>query len=177
MTKQLYELEIPQKYFANCILPENLPPSFKTCNISRSYDLIITAKFSPEKITITTTSSSSPTNSASSNMKEVELRCSNIKVLSGLHFAGAPITQRQASVILSLTPPPAPALAPAAGSRSGSAPVAETQDSLGQSSKSESFTNEGDENLPTYDEVVIEHNYQDISEHQRARRRYQEFGI
>ena len=51
MTKQLYELEIPQKYFANCILPENLPPSFKTCNISRSYDLIITAKFSPEKIT------------------------------------------------------------------------------------------------------------------------------
>ena len=177
VTKQLYELEIPQKYFANCILPENLPPSFKTCNISRSYDLIITAKFSPEKITITTTSSSSPTNSASSNMKEVELRCSNIKVLSGLHFAGAPITQRQASVILSLTPPPAPALAPAAGSRSGSAPVAETQDSLGQSSKSESFTNEGDENLPTYDEVVIEHNYQDISEHQRARRRYQEFGI
>ena len=40
--------------------------------------------------------------------------------------------------------------------------MAETQDSLGQSSKSESFTNEGDENLPTYDEVVIEHNYQDI---------------
>ena len=39
--------------------------------------------------TTTTTSSSSPTNSASSNMKEVELRCSNIKVLSGLHFAGA----------------------------------------------------------------------------------------
>ena len=144
VTKQLYELEIPQKYFANCILPENLPPSFKTCNISRSYDLIITAKFSPEKITTTTTtthySSSSPTNSASSNMKEVELRCSNIKVLSGLHFAGAPITQRQASVILSLFPPPAPAQAPAAGSRSGSAPVAETQDSLGQSSKSESFT-------------------------------------
>ena len=55
--------------------------------------------------------------------------------------------------------------------------MAETKDSLGKSSKSESFTNEGDENLPTYDEVVIEHNYQDISEHQRARRRYQEFGI
>ena len=91
MTKQLYELEIPQKYFANCILPENLPPSFKTCNISRSYDLIITAKFSPEKITTTTTtttttSSSSPTNSASSNMKEVELRCSNIKVLKWITF-------------------------------------------------------------------------------------------
>lgn len=47
---KVFELEIPRKYFTNCVLPDYLSPSFRTCNIQRKYKLTIVGGFSSEKI-------------------------------------------------------------------------------------------------------------------------------
>ncbi|ODV83463.1 hypothetical protein CANARDRAFT_203079 [[Candida] arabinofermentans NRRL YB-2248] len=37
----LYEIEIPKKIYKDAILPDNIAPSFITCNIARSYKLLV----------------------------------------------------------------------------------------------------------------------------------------
>lgn len=69
-----YELEIPKNYYQNFQLPRDLAPSFKTCNIYRSYDLVISADVSDERLC---------GRSSDSKIIFVELLCSNVKVLSG----------------------------------------------------------------------------------------------
>ena len=39
-----------KKLFANCVIPDHVAPSFRTCNIGRSYDLLIKAGFTAEPL-------------------------------------------------------------------------------------------------------------------------------
>lgn len=66
-----YELEIPPKYYRNCVVPDHVLPSFATCNIERHYALAVTGAFSADPLGGATT---------------VELLCPGVKVLSGLNM-------------------------------------------------------------------------------------------
>ncbi|CCG24999.1 hypothetical protein CORT_0G03220 [Candida orthopsilosis Co 90-125] len=77
----VYEIEIPRKYFDNCILPDHLSPSFKTCNITRKYVLSVVGGFSCEQI-----HDFRDKQECSKKIKYVDLTCDNIKVLSGLNM-------------------------------------------------------------------------------------------
>ncbi|CDK27831.1 unnamed protein product [Kuraishia capsulata CBS 1993] len=45
----LYELEIPKDIYSGAVLPDHIAPTFKTCNISRKYRLLVTGGFSATK--------------------------------------------------------------------------------------------------------------------------------
>ncbi|KAI5970179.1 hypothetical protein CANMA_000790 [Candida margitis] len=77
----VYEIEIPRKYFDNCILPDHLSPSFKTCNITRKYILSVVGGFSCEQI-----HDFRNKQECGKKIKYVDLQCDNIKVLSGLNM-------------------------------------------------------------------------------------------
>ncbi|CAD1812822.1 unnamed protein product [Candida parapsilosis] len=77
----VYEIEIPRKYFDNCILPDHLSPSFKTCNITRKYILSVIGGFSCEQI-----NDFRDKRECAKKIKYVDLICDNIKVLSGLNM-------------------------------------------------------------------------------------------
>ena len=77
----VYEIEIPRKYFDNCILPDHLSPSFKTCNITRKYNLSVIGGFSCEQI-----HDFRDKQECGKKIKYVDLSCDNIKVLSGLNM-------------------------------------------------------------------------------------------
>ncbi|KAI5965121.1 hypothetical protein KGF57_000914 [Candida theae] len=77
----VYEIEIPRKYFDNCILPDHLSPSFKTCNITRKYILSVVGGFSCEQI-----HDFRDKQECAKKIKYVDLQCDNIKVLSGLNM-------------------------------------------------------------------------------------------
>lgn len=181
----VYELEIPRKYYDNCVLPDYLSPSFKTCNISRSYRLSIVAGISCEKV-------SDPTNASEVDRKVqyVDLQCPDIKVLSGLNMTSTlhsnasgtslpgktngsprpsyPFTgdeKRQGSFSSEITPtlPQRPVFPSEKRKPSAVSDVASYDD-----------VSSDPQPLPTYDDVVRESSYQDNSEHLRARRRYQQ---
>ncbi|KAK6867035.1 Arrestin-related trafficking adapter 10, partial [Candida tropicalis] len=140
----VYEVEIPKKLFANCVIPDHVAPSFRTCNIGRSYDLLIKAGFTAEPLQDDGSSTAS-----SKRIKEVELKCSNIKVSSGLLVDNMQqILQR-----LNESTPPLP----------------DRRYSPHDSIAGDDFTNEIEDNstLPSYDDVVRE------EDNQSARRRYQ----
>ena len=173
-----YELEIPTKYFNNAILAEHLAPSFRTCNISRRYKLTIVAGFSCEKII-----DFKNTAELNKKIKYVDLECPNIKVLSGLNMTstlhsnaskssisfsdrkdsfGTNNPPRRDSQLSSSNPPMPPRPFVEKGDHNGS--IASEEDVSGGE-------------LPTYDDVMLESNFQDDSEHQRARRRYQQHSM
>ncbi|KAK6454255.1 uncharacterized protein RJT20DRAFT_57366 [Scheffersomyces xylosifermentans] len=172
----VYELEIPKKYFENCVLPDHLSPSFKTCNITRRYNLSIVGGFSCEKIVDFNSSRESQ-----KKIKYVNLDCENIKVLSGLNMtstlhsnASQPSLPRTTSLSsgvkrassTSVEKPPLPV-------RQSFENSLESADVNANTSNSNSNSEEEGE-LPTYDDVVRESTYQDRGEHIRARRRYQQ---
>ena len=73
-----FELEIPPKHYANCVLPVNLSPSFETCNISRGYFLELKAGFASEQL--------EHSSSRWHNWRltqNAEVICPNIRLLSG----------------------------------------------------------------------------------------------
>ncbi|EGW30032.1 uncharacterized protein SPAPADRAFT_73455 [Spathaspora passalidarum NRRL Y-27907] len=166
---RLYELEIPKKYFENCILPDYLAPSFKTCNISRKYTLVVTGGFSAEKIVDFKNSIE-----VNKKIKYVDLDCQNIKVLSGLRVTSH--LQSNASRSSTSIVPPLPdrkqsQTPPVTGSSTSPVPPPSAH-STGDDSASYDSSPGGD--LPTYDDVMRESSYQNDSEHQRARRRYRQ---
>ncbi|KAK6201206.1 uncharacterized protein RJT21DRAFT_33583 [Scheffersomyces amazonensis] len=197
----LYELEIPKKYFENCVLPDYLSPSFKTCNITRRYNLRISAGFSSEKVIDFRNQSES-----NKKIKTVDLHCANIKVLSGLNMtsslhsnASKSSLPRNSSISTSngipLSPPPiisnssssplpSQQIIPRPLEKRGSSisydqpqfppnlPQRPSYENSVHSSELEDSASPSE--LPTYDDVILESSYQDNSEHIRARRRYQQ---
>lgn len=94
---QTYELEIPKRYYENCQLPPNLPPTFAVCNIRRKYSLSVIAGITTEPM------------DAKSDKKKicyVDILCSNVNVLTGIS-AVARITNSSIAPVL-LTPGPYP---------------------------------------------------------------------
>ncbi|CAK9442282.1 uncharacterized protein LODBEIA_P60250 [Lodderomyces beijingensis] len=197
----LYEIEIPRKYYDNCVIPDHISPTFKTCNITRKYNLTAKAGFSCERI-----DDFRNRKEMANKVKFVELQCANIKVLSGLNMTSALQSNASRSSVPRLssasqgsfaklpTPPPSVpfnnrerqyshnSISPAL-QQGTTTPVSNGHGSgNGGNSSMEKFEVTGDDNagtnqgqmLPTYDDVVLESSYQDDSEHQRARRRYQQ---
>lgn len=150
----LYELEIPRKYFSNCVLPDYLSPSFRTCNIQRKYKLTVVGGFSSEKI-----GDFNNQTELQKKLRYVDLNVNEIKVLSGLAMTSslAATGSDINSLSSDLTAPKLPARRPS-----------HSPDYKSSNSSADSLR------LPTYDDVVRESSYQDDSEHQRARRRYQQ---
>ncbi|KAI3406553.2 hypothetical protein KGF56_000685 [Candida oxycetoniae] len=187
----MYEIEVPRKYFDNCILPDHLSPSFKTCNITRRYHLSIVGGFSCEQI-----NDFGSKKEVSKKLKYVDLQCSNIKVLSGLHMtdtlhsnaskSSIPRVSNSSQLSIPKLPTPPPTLPLQSKEKQYShnsiSPVnnatggASGLDKNGSEEHSLEVDAQVVENvqLPTYEEVVLESSYQDDSEHQRARRRYQQ---
>lgn len=153
-----YELEIPRKYYENFKLPRDLAPTFKTCNIERTYSLMVVAGVSSEKI-----GSSSSRPEADKRIKFIDLLCPNIKVLSGLKMTEALHSN---------------ALNPSFGTnQEGDARVGDYKPPLPHKNSEKSRNSVGSVEdsslpLPTYEDVVRENSYQDNSEHLRARHRY-----
>lgn len=164
-----YELAIPLKYYENFEIPRRLAPSFHTCNITRTYALVVTAGITSDR--------SSSTDSRQST-QYVELVCPDIRLLSGLKITSTlhsnasgtslskPQDQRRDSLNkmfsnnLSLNDRKPPLdQHPSAGS-------------LPSDSMVSSVSVDGPSQLPTYDDVVRERSFQDDSVHQRARLRY-----
>lgn len=145
----MYELEIPAAYFSNCSMPNHIAPTFRTCNISRRYKMRIEGSFSSKLI-----NGASP--NTSQEVKVADLFVENITVLSGLNMT------KQLAANSGLYKD-SPTLAPVA-------PVRPPSDvKVDPEQKSEQ---KPDQPLPTYDDAVREGDFQDSSEHQRARRRY-----
>lgn len=184
----LFELEIPKKYYSNCVLPDYLSPSFRTCNIQRKYKLSVVGGFSSERI-------SDINNQAelTKKLRYVDLQVNDIKVLGGLSMTSS--LQDNASK-LSLTGKSNTNISINSGQSNGSpAPVLPTrpdEKSNGTdydkppklpnknsyndgSGRQDSIASSADSlPLPTYDDVMRESTYQNNSEHIRARRRYQQ---
>lgn len=83
-SRELYEIEIPAKYYENCILPDRLSPSFTTCNISRQYNLLVVAGFSSERIV-----DSRNQHEMTAKVRYVDLQCTDMKVLSGIGMSNS----------------------------------------------------------------------------------------
>lgn len=169
----VYELEIPREYYENCVLPDDLSPSFRTCNIVRKYSLSVVGGFTAERI-------NHNDRTELKKIKYVDLACNDIKVLSGLNLTSnlhsnsktslsGPLNQVPASPTAYIDekfPPPSP-----------EKPQLPTRPSVSSSvhldmGYHEDVPTSGP--LPTYEDVVRESMYQDDSEHQRARRRYRQ---
>ncbi|MCH0629181.1 hypothetical protein JNB11_04305 [Kocuria palustris] len=155
---EIYEIEIPKQYFSNCVLPEHLSPTFRTCNISRKYLLTVLAGFSLEKV-----HNFKDSNEINRKVKNVELVCPNVRILSGLQLtlllhsnalkSSVNFGESTGSIPTYPKTPPYPA------TESG---LSEKQQAAEQNT------------LPTYTDVMREASYQDDQEHQRARRRYKQ---
>lgn len=92
--KELWELEVPSRCYANSILPDRITPSFTTCNISLQYDLLVVGGFSSERV-------SDIRNEAevAARVRYVELSCPGTRVLSdigpSIQHPPPPITPRR----------------------------------------------------------------------------------
>lgn len=82
VSPNFFQLEIPRRFYENCRVPNNIVPNFQTCNISRSYNLVVLLGLSSEPVT------SGSQNHA--NQAMVDIVCSNVIVLSGLHSCSNP---------------------------------------------------------------------------------------
>lgn len=151
----LYELEIPRKYFDTCLLPDGLAPSFKTCNITRKYSLVVVGGFLSERI-----SDFKDRNEVEKKVRYVDLYCPEVQVLSGLRLTSWLHSNASGSNV---------------SKHSDQKPLLPERPSNGLIQSEEVSTNGKDNEgrLPTYDDVVRESSYQDDGEHLRARQRYQ----
>lgn len=191
----VYELEIPRKYFSNCVLPDYLSPSFRTCNIQRKYKLTLVAGFSSEKI-----SDINNQTELNKKLRYVDLQMNDIKVLGGLSMTSSlqdnasklSLNNTTNGSIHSSNSSPSPGAAPATPAlpkrpdsrRSDSAATnAEELERPPRLPSRHSSVADGNSSvasssdslpLPTYDDVMREASFQDNSEHIRARRRYQQ---
>lgn len=110
-----YEFEIPKKYYENCTVPRTLAPTFRTCNIARSYSLGVVASFSDTQVT----SANDP------RVQNVELVCQDVRVLSGINRQSGQQKQNpQASDVDYAAPPEAPR----PNNKSSFAPVSERRE-------------------------------------------------
>lgn len=186
----VYELEIPKRYYENCVLPDYVSPSFNTCNISRSYRLSIVAGVSSEKI-----ADLRDPHECERKIQYVDLQCADIKVLGGLNMTST-LHTNASTPSLPKRPVPSGPSAPsydfppdvknpdAFSATSPSPEVAPTypprllqSERRASSAVSEQVLQDDlapTGHLPTYDDVVREQSYQDDSEHFRARIRYQQ---
>ncbi|WPK26349.1 hypothetical protein PUMCH_003700 [Australozyma saopauloensis] len=155
-----FELEIPKKYYDNFKLPRNLPPTFTTCNIERTYTLVVVAGVSSEKL-----GGSASRHEGDKRIRFVDLVCPNIKVLSGLKLTQA--LHSNASN---------PSVGHSFDSKENgrhnefNPSVPPTVSEVGR--QSIGSAEDTSLPLPTYEDVVRENSYQDDSEHLRARHRY-----
>lgn len=147
-----YELEIPRKYYNNCVLPSKLAPSFTTCNITRKYSMVVVGGFTSTKI-------DSTDKNDLEKIKYVDMYCSDVQVLSGLKLTNTLHSNASGSNMSS--------------NRKSSIPPLPQRPPTTSNSESAPFAGSGDEIPPTYDDVVRESSYQDGSEHIQARMRYQ----
>lgn len=179
---KVFELEIPRKYLTNCVLPDYLSPSFKTCNIQRKYKLTVVGGFSSEKIVDFNNQAE-----ATKKIRYVDLQINEIKVLGGLAMTSTLQTSATSTdpSLHSKT-----SLASVNGSTNSgitgatSAGVNISSDQLERPPKLPTRTTETSKAsanssadslpLPTYDDVMREASYQNDSDHRRARRRYQQ---
>lgn len=166
----MYELEIPKEHFQNAILPDHVSPSFKTCNISRSYTLTISAGFSDINLT--------DSQYLERKVKHVDLVFQNIRVVSGLNMTS---TLHANSSGLNV-----PQEFPSSTNekRNGSVVnlingqnVITNNGSPNETSSNSTDAITNDQQpvvLPTYDDVMRESTFQHNSDHLQARRRYQQ---
>lgn len=150
----VHELEIPRKYFDNCTLPDGLAPSFKTCNMTRKYNLVIVGGFLSERI-----NDFKDRAEVEKKVRYVDLFCPDVQVLSGLKLTSWLHSNASESNV-SRTSDLKPSLPERPPSSLG------TEEPAANGKEAES-------RLPTYDDVVRESSYQDDGEHLRVRRRYQ----
>lgn len=139
-----YELEIPSYHLSNCVIPETVCPSFKTCNISRTYNLHIVAGFSPE---------AESQKWFNSDVRNTELVIEDVIILSGVGAGG-----HRSSVQLALAtngtysrPPDGPSSSPGAQN----SPVLNNSKELPVTQPVERVQEEHID-LPTYDDAVRE---------------------
>ncbi|CAH6719526.1 hypothetical protein CLIB1444_02S10572 [[Candida] jaroonii] len=153
----IYELEIPKKYFTNCVLPDHVSPSFKTCNIQRKYKLSIIGGFSSEKI-----QDFNNQTEINKKVRFVDLQVNDINILSGLGMTSA--------LNSNLQPPPPLPIRKSSNSNASqlTPPSIPTSNSDSNHSSNDSLP------LPTYEDVIKESSFQNDSDHIRARRRYQQ---
>lgn len=174
--KQQYELEIPRKYYQNAIIPGHVSPSFRTCNITGSYNLKINGVF--------TCTSVLGKSEIVPDTKSVDLECSNIKVLSGLNMTSTlhanasrsdiTITNKNSSQKNGQL---SDSIRPSHGSRSNSHVNEKNEMMFQEHTPTNSSRDEVGLDLPTYDAVMREDSFQNDSEHQGARRRYQQHAM
>lgn len=167
----VYELEIPREYYENCVLPHDLSPSFRTCNIDRKYNLSVVAGFTDEKI-------NHNDRNDLKRIRNVDLLCTDVKVLSGLNLTSNLHSNSRTSIQNSGTSSSKPSAKPSLDENEyppekqpplPTRPSPSTPESNGYH---EDVPTSGQ--LPTYEDVVRESSYQDDSEHYRARRRYRQ---
>lgn len=148
----VHELEIPRKYFENCKVPDGVAPSFKTCNVTRKYNLVIVGGFLSERI-----NDFKDRAEMERKIRYVDLFCPDVLVLSGLKLTSWLHSNASESNISKSSD-----LKPS---------LPERPSFNGKEDGSNGIDSEG--RLPTYDDVVRESSYQDDGEHLRVRRRYQ----
>ncbi|EGV66313.1 hypothetical protein PSN45_003542 [Yamadazyma tenuis] len=171
LANNVYELEIPKKYFANCVLPDYLSPSFRTCNIQRKYRLTVVGGFSSEKIADFNNSAE-----LTRKLSYVDLQINDIKVLGGLTMTRSLSEGASTSTIPTINKP-LPDEKTANGADSHLVPppkLPNRPDGLPVGGASSAESSQDSLPLPTYEDVMKESTYQNPSDHQRARRRYQQ---
>ncbi|ODQ79357.1 hypothetical protein BABINDRAFT_62798 [Babjeviella inositovora NRRL Y-12698] len=150
----LHELELPQSLFQNAVLKDHIPPSFKTCNINRKYQLCIACGVS------------STANNGKSAQK-VEL-VTDVRVSSGLSMSMAMREQVESSLDGMERPTllTRPTTSTISSMRTDLVGVSET--SVVNSSHEEPPA------LPSYEDVLWQDTAQSDVEHRKARWRYQQ---
>lgn len=144
--RELYEIEIPARYYENCILPDRLSPSFTTCNISRHYDMLVVAGFSSERMV-------DPGNDqeVAAKVRYVDLQCTNMKVLSGIGMANSLLPEDEPLPPKTPRRPEAPPLPDKSQMASQASSQQTPQDPSPRYEQDSSASNAP---LPTYDDVM-----------------------
>lgn len=166
--RELYEIEIPARYYENCILPDRLSPSFTTCNISRQYNMLVVAGFSSERIVDPRSEQE-----VAAKVRYVDLQCTDMKVLSGigmLNSVQSPSMRSEKELQPPMKPkrpeaPPLPNKSQMASQQNEAIPE-EPSPNYEQADSSAS-----NPPLPTYDDVM---NQSTSSNGRTSRRQYQQ---
>lgn len=138
-----YELQIPSVYYENFRVPRTLAPTFKTCNIERTYQLRIVAGISGEKVIEPGLASETR-----HKVQYVDLVCPEIQITSGLsatEMGPPPLKKGEAPAYAgTLEYPPEKQGFPETGN---AGPLAQVPDYAGEESH-------GETSLPSYDDAV-----------------------
>lgn len=165
--RELYEIEIPRKYYENLVLPDRLAPSFSTCNITRLYQLLVAGGFTSEKVIDATNE-----HEMKQKIRYVDLHCNDIRVLSGIGQSAVnpPSSPHDIKPNLPARPNEAPPL-PEKSQLATQQPPEENH--LPQYEQSEPSPEQSlAPPLPTYDDVMRQHTSQQNTN--GARRQYQQ---